>query len=612
MSRSRFLRLRPYAAQRGVAVIAMLAMFLLAASWFALDKLNLASANRHSVQTVQNSKVLETAKRALLGWAAQNASDTTDINPGRLPCPEDKAYIGNADLEGTAATYCSNTSANMLGSTAGNTVMGRLPWRTLGLPKLVDGSGEPLWYVVSNGWAQSAANTALGINSNTAGNVTVGTQSAVALVIAPGPSIDVSPQNDAKGQQAGFCVARSQSRSASLPDYRDYLECGNADSPMDASFVASVVNNGTNQVFNDQLVMVSSAEIMNAIEGQVAARIQSTVVPQLVATYVTNASQWGATATAPKFPFAVTYSAAAFTAAASAAYKGAAGVTQGLLPFSANTCAGLSTSRCDATWVQWTPATISASVSGTLSTNSQNCAASTGSQISCTFDYSRTCNNPAGGNCSTGSVTATVTAQATNVGLALRTIDASGITGFTSTPTLTAALSNSSGTAATTILGSLASTSCTAACTFSFFGFCFTYGSCTTPASPATIVAPITAFADHPLLNPTTANNWYWYTANRWYEVTYYAIASNHVPGGTSSDCSLVTANCVTVNKYDGTSSSVGVVVALAGRSLNGTVGSSRTLADFLDGGETGASLTFPQNRISKIFNDRFVTVSTN
>jgi hypothetical protein len=72
-----------------------------------------------------------------------------------------------------------------------------------------------------------------------------------------------------------------------------------------------------------------------------------------------------------------------------------------------------------------------------------------------------------------------------------------------------------------------------------------------------------------------------------------------------------VTANCVTVNKYDGTSSSVGVVIALAGRSLNGTVGASRTLADFLDGGETGASLTFPQNRISKTFNDRFVTVST-
>ncbi|MDQ5850432.1 MAG: hypothetical protein M3544_15845, partial [Pseudomonadota bacterium] len=101
----------------------------------------------------------------------------------------------------------------------------------------------------------------------------------------------------------------------------------------------------------------------------------------------------------------------------------------------------------------------------------------------------------------------------------------------------------------------------------------------------------------------------YWFIANRWYDVTYYAIAASHAPSGALHNCQTV-ADCIAVS--GGTpSTNVRATLALAGRSLAGTVGSNRAFTDFLDTAENqNVDRNFEQNRVSRNFNDRFITVS--
>lgn len=78
---------------------------------------------------------LALAEQALLAYAHQPLGITQcEMNcqrPGDLPCPD-------RNNDGLAETSCSNTAR-----------LGRLPWKTLGLGDIRDGSGERLWYAVS-------------------------------------------------------------------------------------------------------------------------------------------------------------------------------------------------------------------------------------------------------------------------------------------------------------------------------------------------------------------------------------------------------------------------------------------------------------------------------
>jgi hypothetical protein len=145
-----------------------------------------------------------------------------------------------------------------------------------------------------------------------------------------------------------------------------------------------------------------------------------------------------------------------------------------------------------------------------------------------------------------------------------------------------------------------------------------------------TITVPITLFADHPFLNPSppaggVADNGYWFLANNWHYVTYYAVSPAHAPTG-SRDC-IASSNCLTVNvQASAPWTNRRALLALAGRSIAGTVGSNRSFyqyvagspppcpsanCDFLDAQENAnGDNTFIQNRVSTKFNDRFVSLS--
>ena len=227
-------------AQRGLALLGLLAVIVMVFAWILTSRLNAANSSV-STDREHNAKVMSRAKAALIGHMAQRAASADENDPGSLPCPEAPANFGVPAQEGIAAGNCTLPA------------VGRLPWRTLGVERLVDAAGEPLWYVVSPGWARPNSTTPTVINADTAGQLTVDgiANDAVALIVAPGPAIAV--------QTSAGCTAWSQARPATgAPDKRNYVECGNATN----SFVSSA----SCATFNDQILRVTTADVMPALE----------------------------------------------------------------------------------------------------------------------------------------------------------------------------------------------------------------------------------------------------------------------------------------------------------------------------------------------------------
>lgn len=122
--------------ERGAALLIILIIIGIGAAWL------LVSALKSSPQVERDkttADVLAKAKDALIGYAATyrdthpDTGNYTDKVFGYLPCPD-------TDNDGQADPQCGAKDV---------TVVGRLPWKTLGLPPLRDSAGECLWYVVS-------------------------------------------------------------------------------------------------------------------------------------------------------------------------------------------------------------------------------------------------------------------------------------------------------------------------------------------------------------------------------------------------------------------------------------------------------------------------------
>jgi hypothetical protein len=585
----------PPVRQRGVALLVLLAVLVMGAAWWLVSAMA-TRANRVALERSQNAPVLRLAKQAVIGYAAQQAG-TNDLNPGSLPCPEAAANIGTVN-EGIAAGNCTLPA------------VGRLPWRTLGIDKLHDAAGEPLWYIVSPGWAKpNNATPTLGINANSAGNLTVDGQAnaAAAMIVAPGPQISLAPNPN---QVAAGCVARTQVRTPAAPNPLDYVECQNLAAGI---LRTSVVDNSTNPVFNDQMVAISAAEVLAAVDPVVAARIQRDVVPQLQSIYADPTWGPGISAANPLFPFAVQYGDPVGDPVTSS-FKGTAGKTEGLLPVTSSVCNPMTNGPCDGSFVQWDTASISVTKrSGTANITGSNCAASTGNQVSCTISYEGFCGGGLG--CLLGctcSVTldASVLASARNVGLSMRRFTAAPITGFGSLISTDTPLA-ANGAANVDIRGNFPSNTCNALLILGLVIPCLANGT-------ATVTIPIGVFPDHPFLNAqgptplslgTPPDAWFWFLANKWHHVTYYAVAPLHAPGAAGN---CAGANCLSVTVQAGTNlSDRRAILLLGGNSLNGTIGSNRTLADFLDTAENrNLDLRFEQNKPNRFFNDRVVGLS--
>jgi hypothetical protein len=190
---------------------------------------------------VQTELALRQAKEALIAYASGRPNGAGAVpRPGDLPCPD-------TDNNGQVNTPC-NTPA---------TQIGRLPWATLGIPDLRDGSGERLWYAVSNNFKDNPpVATPPPLNSNTLGQLTVTgiapASNVIAIVFAPG------------------AVVSGQSRTAANVNNRThYLEGENANG--DTIFTTAA----TSGTFNDRLLAITPAMFFPPVEMRVAREMRS-------------------------------------------------------------------------------------------------------------------------------------------------------------------------------------------------------------------------------------------------------------------------------------------------------------------------------------------------
>lgn len=122
--------------QRGlVAGAAALLLLLVAAAVVASSVAARDGVPRRDDVTMS---ALARAKEALIAYATARPIDEI-VGPGYLPCPD-------LDDDGWAEPICGSLN----GETGQAQRLGRLPWKTLGLPDLRDADGERLWYAVSS------------------------------------------------------------------------------------------------------------------------------------------------------------------------------------------------------------------------------------------------------------------------------------------------------------------------------------------------------------------------------------------------------------------------------------------------------------------------------
>jgi hypothetical protein len=543
--------------QRGAALLALAAMVVLGTTWFVLSAVS-SGAARSGAQVAHNARVLADAKAALIAWVASRALDAAEDNPGRLPCPQAWGDVGSAN-EGRAAAVCANP-------------IGWLPWRTLGLPRTLDAGGRQLWYVVSPGWHLPNASASLSINSDTLGQLLVDGRRAVALVIAPGAPLVIAPN---AAQLAAGCVARKQSQAISLPGVapnpRDFLECQSG-----TTFNTAVVDNAVNRISNDQVLAITAAELLPALEAAIAKRIERDIVPPLKSVYAT--ADWGLDAAHPVFPFA-----APFSNPGTSNFRGAAGTFEGLVPF--NPAQGFV--EFDAT-----PADA-VEVLSYGSIVSQSCLWESADARRCEGKYQESAAEP------WRPIRIEMSATFSNVAMGLRTLDATrmqvfardaaGAAAWLSLPVTHAAQLNGDGSASVTFGATLPNIDAMG------------WGA----AGQFRIRIERAAIADHALLDPAAATTG-WFVRNQWHRLVYYAIAPAHAASGTRA-CAL----CLEIENIEPARQQRAILI-LAGRSLAGAPRPNGELADFLEGANADGGPGFESRAASASFNDRIVVVDAN
>lgn len=170
------MKLRPER-QGGAALLVILIAICLAASYFFL--LGTKALGEKTSRDKITAAALAQAQDALIGYAATYRESHPDEVYGFLPCPD-------TNNDGFAESSC---------GTADISAIGRLPWKTLGIPPLRDGSGECLWYAVSGHGKNSFKTAALNWDStgqfivqDAGGGVLTGPTAhdlAMAVVFAP-------------------------------------------------------------------------------------------------------------------------------------------------------------------------------------------------------------------------------------------------------------------------------------------------------------------------------------------------------------------------------------------------------------------------------------------
>lgn len=533
-------------AQGGAALILFATVLILGVAWFTVGALGKAAPTAAD-RDARTGRALGAAKKALLAYVALKAADSAENFPGRLPCPESLGQMGTA-AEGLSAPVVTPSFPTC-------SSVGRLPWETLGVDQLRDSYGEPLWYAVTTGtWALVNSGTNLTINPGTANAISYnGTANAVvAVIIAPGPAVNTLSE---PGTPAAGCskVNQQTNRYAVPLVAARFLECGNA--------TGSYTTAGISPWSNDRTISITANEVMDAIAGAIADRLQRQVAPALNRwRTTTSVTSWGESF----MPYASTFSSAA---PPSNNMCGNSGITEGMLP-SIDVATSVSTGTCDTSWTSGS----ASGLGGLLSTSGCTVSAT---RMRCSFTVILG-----------GLATPTITATAQNVAYAFRSFDPSQVTisvnggAYTSATVQNLTGSVSGGTGAATIsfqvpfpLLSIAST----------------------------VRVRITHPADALLADPDTA----WFLNSGWDRFTYYAASTATMATPSGACAAPGNAACLTVNGMT-TPNDKRIVLIYMGRKLSTQTQPSTNVANYLEGDNaTTGNGIYASGIVTSSFNDR-------
>jgi hypothetical protein len=503
------------------------------AAFLIASALNFTSAGISNEREDRSMSALRKAKAALIAYAASEQwqlykGQATD-QPGALPCPDILLDDGNADCVGAGISPTSS-------------LVGRLPWQSIGIEDLRDAAGERLWYALSYNFRKNFGTTV--INSDTPGQLTVtGTAPAsnvVAVLFAPGAAI----------------LTQNRPSDPTDPAHNspsNYLEGFNLSDPANYVFTSNALPSDT---FNDRVLVITQADLMAAVEPVVAARIEREVKPLLQDYF----SKWGA------YPFAVPFVA---PPTGQSVYLGVSGQTSGLLPL---------TNTATLTWQNPTVTQIPPGT-GSSTVTSWSCPI-TSSQAVCTVNYSGSYGDRpdiklnislANASRAFADVTATAAqnlamldgygAVAPNQGPPYGQWSAVG----SLVPTLTY-LAQGDGSALITYIGRLQNA-----------GDMNHQATITVPLPPPGYLSRLVA-------NPNIA----WFLSNQWYRQTYYAVSPGFAPGGAGG-CSQPPATpppplCLTVKNLPSPTNNKQAILVFTGRALDGQTHPSPNPKNYLEG----------------------------
>lgn len=213
------------------------------------------------------SAALARAKEALIGYAITYGDTHSGQVHGYLPCPDIDGTNG-LQPEGSAE-YGTNSLCTSSSSNKNISTIGRLPWKTLGLPDLRDGNGECLWYAVSGTYKNNPKTDIMNWDTNGQFQAYAadGTRldsdynQVVAVIFASGAALD--NQNRAPDGTAPICGG-NYTVSAYL-DNDTAHGINNASISMAASAVSKFIQGGNRGEVNDHMVFITRQDLWNAM-----------------------------------------------------------------------------------------------------------------------------------------------------------------------------------------------------------------------------------------------------------------------------------------------------------------------------------------------------------
>lgn len=311
--------------QRGQALLALLA--ILAIGFGAAFYAFISPANSAIERDKITAAALAQAKEALIGYAVGVSNLAGGDRPGDLPCPD----LNDSGSPG--ASWTSNCDAQTLR-------IGRLPWKTLGLPDLRDSSGERLWYAVSINFkddtrtACTVPGNAGCLNSDARGTITLRNSAGavihdganpdpftpsgiIAVIFAPGAVLQrqdgVQQIRDCSG--AGCIVASGVCNGAATAkcnpiNYLDVLNGieDNANftdgSPTDGFINGMIRDASGNVIVNDRLITITYNDLMPALQRRVAKEALNCLTTYASITQNSGRYPWAAPITNITLPYA--------------------------------------------------------------------------------------------------------------------------------------------------------------------------------------------------------------------------------------------------------------------------------------------------------------------